>query len=78
MIANHIHDALAQVRKLQEFILEKRLFKGYSGWARIMSGTVALLGTAVMASDIVPDIPYYHVDGWISSELRVSLLLVFV
>ena len=29
MIANHIHDALAQVRRLQEFILEKRLFKGY-------------------------------------------------
>ena len=23
MIANHIHDALAQVRKLQEFILEE-------------------------------------------------------
>lgn len=64
MIANHIHDALAQVKKLQEFILEKRLFKGYSGWARILSGVAALAGTAIMASEYVPAVPYYHVDAW--------------
>ena len=74
MIANHIHDALAQVRKLQEFILEKRLFKGYSGWARIGSGTVALLGAAIMASDLVPDNPYVHVDCW-AGVVAVGLIM---
>lgn len=64
MIANHIHDALAQVKKLEEFILQKRLFKGYSGWARIVSGTAALVGAALMASDLVPADVYVHLDGW--------------
>ncbi|MFC1452238.1 hypothetical protein ACFLSJ_02710 [Verrucomicrobiota bacterium] len=64
MIANHIHDALRQVRQLQEFILEKRLFKGYSGKARIICGTVALAGAAVLASDAVPNEPTAHLVGW--------------
>ena len=64
MIANHIHDALAQVRKLQEFILEKRLFRGYSGKARIASGCAAMLGAAVMDSKMVPMDPFAHLVGW--------------
>ncbi len=64
MIANHIHDALAQVRKLQEFILSKRLFKGYSGKARMASGAVALAGTVIMASSLVPPEPWAHLVGW--------------
>jgi hypothetical protein len=64
MIANHIHDALAQVRKLQEFILAKRLFKGYSGRARIISGVAALAGTMVLASGHVPPKPFVHLAGW--------------
>jgi hypothetical protein len=64
MIANHIHDALAQVKKLQEFILEKRLFKGYSGKARIASGLIAFIGAVVMGSDRVPADPYVHLAGW--------------
>ena len=49
MIANHIHDALAQVRTLQELILEKRIFKGYSGKARIAAGTLALACAVILA-----------------------------
>jgi len=64
MIANHIHDALAQVTKLQEFILEKRLFKGYSGKARLISGAIALAGAIVLASDVVPSEPFAHLVGW--------------
>jgi len=64
MIASHIHDALAQVRKLQELILEKKLFKGYSGKARIVSGCVALAGAAVLASDRIPADPLAHLAGW--------------
>lgn len=64
MIANHIHDALSQVKKLQEFILEKRLFKGYSGTARVISGVVALAGAVVLASGAVPPEPLAHLAGW--------------
>jgi hypothetical protein len=64
MIANHIHDALAQVRRLQEVILEKRQFKGYSGSARIIAGCVALAGSMVLASNLVPDSDPAHLAGW--------------
>lgn len=74
MIANHIHDALAQVRRLQEFILEKRLFRGYSGAARIASGAVALLGAMVLASDITPPDARAHLMGW-GAVLIVGVLL---
>lgn len=73
MIANHIHDALAQVRKLQEVILEKRQFKGYSGTARIIAGCVALAGAAVLASDLAPDTESTHLIGW-GAVLMVSLV----
>jgi len=64
MIANHIHDALGQVKQMQEFILERRLFKGYSGTARILSGTVALAGAVVLSSPVVPRDPLIHLAGW--------------
>ena len=64
MIANHIHDALHQVRQLQAFILEKRLFKGYSGKARAVSGAIALSGAAILASSHVPATPVAHLIGW--------------
>ncbi len=64
MIANHIHDALEQVKTMQEMILEKRLFKGYSGWARIISGSVALIGSVVMTSSLVPRHEIAHLMGW--------------
>jgi len=74
MIANHIHDALAQVRKLQEFILEKRLFKGYSGPARMAGGVVALAGAFVMSNQAYPVSPIAHLLGW-GAVLVVALLL---
>lgn len=64
MIANHIHDALAQVRTLQEFIIERNLFKGYSGKARIVSGFAALSGAVVLSSGKIPDSPWAHLAGW--------------
>lgn len=73
MIANHIHDALAQVRKLQEVILEKRQFKGYSGTARIFAGSIALAGAAVLASDLVPDNGPAQLKGW-GAILFISLV----
>jgi hypothetical protein len=64
MIATHIHDALAQVDKLQELILEKRLFRGYSGKARLACAGVVIAGTAVLGSRLTPATPTAHLVGW--------------
>jgi len=64
MIAHHIHDALAQVRRLQALILEKRLFRGYSGIARMAGGILALVGAAAMSSKNFPATPAAHLLGW--------------
>ncbi|MBI3986466.1 MAG: hypothetical protein HY343_06080, partial [Lentisphaerae bacterium] len=64
MIANHIHDALAQVRKMRELLLERQGFRGYSGTARMIGGAVALLGAAVMSADFFPTSPAAHLAGW--------------
>lgn len=64
MIANHIHDALAQVRTLKELIIERNQFKGYSGRARLLAGLAALGGTLVLGSNRVPCDPWFHLAGW--------------
>lgn len=64
MVANHIHDALAQVRELQKHILHKQRFKGYSGSARIISGTSVLLAAALMTSNFYPQTVFAHLYGW--------------
>ena len=64
MIANHIHDALAQVRELRQRILERQRFRGYSGGARIGAGMVALTGAWIMASASYPHTAYAHLLGW--------------
>ncbi|HBA84985.1 MAG TPA: hypothetical protein DCZ95_12895 [Verrucomicrobia bacterium] len=64
MIASHIHDALSQVRRLQELILNKRQFMGYSGKARIASGVLALAGAGALSRGIVPATPEAHLIAW--------------
>jgi hypothetical protein len=64
MVANHIHDALEQIRTLQQFVIERNLFKGYSGTARIVSGMVALTGALAMTLPGFPADPWYHLGGW--------------
>lgn len=64
MIASHIHDALAQVKRLQEVILSKQFFRGYSGKARMISGSVALVASAIMDSKLVPYTIGAHLAGW--------------
>ena len=61
-------------RKLQAFILEKRLFKGYSGKTRMACGAVALAGAVVLASGAVPSTPLAHLAGW-GAVLLISGLL---
>lgn len=65
MLIGHIHDALDQVRRLQEIILSRRFFQGYSGKARILSGIAALIGSWVMSRDFVPATNQAHLAGWL-------------
>ncbi len=64
MIANHIHDALAQVRELQKNILDKQRFKGYSGRARAIAGTVALVAAAFLSVSSYPKTVEAHLFMW--------------
>jgi hypothetical protein len=73
MIANHIHDALNQVRRMQELIHEKRHFHGYSGLARLISGTAACMAAIILSSDKVPPDPTIHLLAW-GAVLTVSLV----
>ncbi len=64
MIANHIHDALARVKKIQELIINRKYFKGYSGTARIISGAVALSGAIILSLNYIPVSFNIHLIGW--------------
>lgn len=64
MIANHIHDALAQVRELQKKILDKQRFKGYSGRARVIAGTVALIAVVFLSFFGYPETVKAHLVVW--------------
>jgi len=74
MIANHIHDALSQVKKLQSLVLERKNFDGYSGKSRMGGGIVALIGAAVLANANIPETNIANLIGW-GVILVVSLLL---
>ena len=63
MLAN-IHDALAQVRTLKSIVMERGFFRGYSGNARITSGSVAMMGSIILSMPSVPDDPQTHLLGW--------------
>lgn len=76
MISNQIHHALAQVRELQQTIIEKQRFKGYSGRARAISGTLALLAALFMSLPTYPETNASHLLGWTIIFL-IGLLLNF-
>ncbi len=59
-----LHDALRQVRELQQAILEKQRFKGYSGRARALAGVVALAAGLVLDAPNFPATPMAHLIGW--------------
>ena len=64
MDGNRVQQALSQVRDLQKKILEKQRFKGYSGRARAISGTLALITAAGMSLSIYPKTIIAHLLGW--------------
>jgi hypothetical protein len=69
-----VQEALRQVQELKQKILEKQRFKGYSGRARAMSGTIALFAAMVLASPYWPDTPRAHLAGWAAVFFLACLL----
>lgn len=74
MLSGHIQDALEQVRTLREAVLGRGFFHGYSGKARIASGTAALAAAFVMSREFYPATPNAHLAGWLA-VLAVAALL---
>jgi len=64
MIAHHIHDALHQVRRMQELVQNKKHFHGYSGTARLFSGGVTAAAAIVLCSSRFPRDPLWHLAAW--------------
>ena len=74
MVAHHIHDALSQVRRMQEIILERRSFRGYSGRARIAGAIGTLVGAFAMTSSKFPKDDLWHLVAW-TAVLGTALFL---
>lgn len=69
-----IEDALDQVRRMQELVLERRRFQGYSGWARMASGAIALIGAFLLAHGGFAAAAEAHLRGW-AAVLAAALVL---
>ena len=74
LISQHVQDALEQVKQLQQVIVDRLRFTGFSGPTRAISGTLALACAAVMASPFYPQTTEAHLIGWLS-VLAVALAL---
>ena len=61
---------------LQKKIFEKQRFKGYSGRARAISGTLALIIAAICRSSIYPTNILAHLLGW-SALFFLAIVLNF-
>lgn len=69
-----VQDALSQVRELQQAILQRLRFKGFSGPTRAISGSLALFAAGVMATPWFPYKTEAHMVVW-GSLFMVALLL---
>lgn len=74
MGTHSIQDALTQVKQLQQVILERRRFKGYSGPARIAGGMTGLFGAVFLSGLPSSAGTQAHLIGW-GAVLAIGLLL---
>lgn len=59
-----LHDALDTVRHLKRALLEQQRFKGWSGPARILSGTVAIAMALLLDRQWIEPTEYAHTLAW--------------
>lgn len=57
-------EALADVKELRRRVLDRQLFYGYSGHARIAGGCIALIGAGILSQSWISPIPEIHLIGW--------------
>lgn len=74
MASTSIQQAIAQVREVRQQLVDRRRFKGYSGRARALCGTLALLTAAILGSPWYAHDPISQCDGW-GSLVFVSMLI---
>ena len=64
MAAQHVQQALEQVKEIRGHIIDRQRFTGYSGRARMCAGSIALLGALAIASRRVPDTDMARLTVW--------------
>jgi hypothetical protein len=74
MTANNVHDALAQIKQLQGFILGKKNFSGYLWQTKIAGGAVVLLGVLIINSPCCPETVTAHLSVWAVIILAAMLI----
>jgi len=74
MLTEHLHEALSQVKQLQESVLDKQRFGGYSGPARALSGAIALFAAVFMTTRYYPQSVKAQILGW-GGVFIIALLL---
>lgn len=71
-----VRDAMARVRTLQALILDKQVFQGFSGVARIVAGGAVLLAVWGLERGGLPRTPSAHLAVW-GGVLALALILNF-
>jgi hypothetical protein len=74
VVEKELNDAISRVGRIKDSILNKRIFRGYSGVCRIMGGFVALLGAVVIEFWVVPPSVTVHLLVW-GTVLAIALIL---
>lgn len=64
MSSSQVHKALRQVQEIRQRIIERQLFRGYSGVARLCGGWLALCAACVMSLPWYPHTVDAFVLGW--------------
>lgn len=74
VLGQQVTEALAQVRSLQQVVLDRLRFHGFSGPTRAISGTLAMVAALVMSTPWYPRNTEAHLVGW-GCVLAASLAL---
>ena len=64
-MGDHVQQALARVREMQQRVVENQRFRGWSGRSRMCNGVCALLVPAAMWWTSPPSAPLVHLRVWV-------------
>lgn len=64
MLVPNVHRAIENIREIKQRIIDRQLFRGYSGRARIAGGFLAVLAAAVLSHSSFPSDAQKHLFVW--------------